>query len=207
MRARHKAWAEPYLSAHPEIVISDPKVFETFLSTHPLYLEIGAGKGDFVLAMAEKGGNWVALERETSIAGLLAKKVVLSGKSNIRVYPIDFDEAVETLKPYSFEGIYLNFSDPWPKKRHWKRRLTTEARLKAMVSLLSQGGLLAFKSDNLDLYEFTKEEALKIPELVLLKEQVDYAFDETKDAMSEYERNFRRENLPIHRLVYQKKKE
>jgi tRNA (guanine-N7-)-methyltransferase len=129
VRARHKAWAEPYLEAHPEIVISEVKAHAAFLSSRPLYLEIGAGKGDFVLAMALKGGNWVALERESSIAGLLAKKVVSSEEKNIRVYPIDFDEAIETLKDYAFEGIYLNFSDPWPKKRHWKRRLTTAARL------------------------------------------------------------------------------
>ena len=205
MRARHKAWAEPYLEAHPEIVLSEVKAHAAFLSTHPLYLEIGAGKGDFVLAMASKGGNWVALERESSIAGLLAKKVVASELKNIRVYPIDFDEAVETLKGYAFEGIYLNFSDPWPKKRHWKRRLTTETRLRAMADFLVPGGKLAFKSDNLDLYDYTKEEALKVPSLVLLEDEPAYVFDETADAMSEYERNFRSQGLPIHRLVYQKK--
>jgi tRNA (guanine-N7-)-methyltransferase len=205
VRARHKAWAEPYLEAHPEIVLSEVKAQAAFLSSRPLYLEIGAGKGDFVLGMAARGGNWIALERESSIAGLLAKKVVLSERTNIRVYPIDFDAAIETLKGYAFEGIYLNFSDPWPKKRHWKRRLTTANRLKAMADFLVPGGRLAFKSDNLALYEFTKEEAGKIPSLALVEDQPDYAFDEMTDAMSEYERNFRSQGLPIHRLVYQKK--
>ncbi len=204
MRARHKAWALPFLEEHPEIVISSPKEHEAAFLSSPLYLEIGAGKGDFVLAMSEKGGQWIALERETSISGLLAKKVLASEKKNILVYPADFDEAYESLKPYAFDGIYLNFSDPWPKKKHWKRRLTTEARLREMASLLKENGSLYFKSDNQALYEFTKEEASKIIELHLVDDQPLYTFDEVHDAMSEYERNFRSQNLPIHRLVYQK---
>jgi tRNA (guanine-N7-)-methyltransferase len=205
VRARHKAWAVPYLSAHPEIVISSTKDQPDFFLAHPLSLEIGAGKGDFVLAMALRGGNWLALERESSIAGLLAKKVVESTLTNIRVYPMDFDAAVEDLKAHSFDAIYLNSSDPWPKKRHAKRRLTTQTRLKEMADLLLPGGHLYFKSDNLALYEFTKEEALKVGELILREDEEDYAFDPTKDAMSEYERNFRSQGLSIHRLCYQKK--
>jgi tRNA (guanine-N7-)-methyltransferase len=204
VRARHKRWAEPYLEEHPDIVILNLADHASFFASSPLYLEIGAGKGDFVLTMAEKGGNWVALERETSICGLLSKKVVESGKTNILVYPSDFDAAAEPLKPYAFDGIYLNFSDPWPKKKHWKRRLTTAARLFMMASLLKVGGHLAFKSDNLDLYEFTKEEASKVAGLRLVLDQPNYDFDAANDAMSEYERNFRSQGLAIHRLVYEK---
>lgn len=204
MRARHKRWAEPYLEEHPDIVILNLADHVSFFASSPLYLEIGAGKGDFVLSMAEKGGNWVALERETSICGLLSKKVVDSGKKNILVYPSDFDAVTEALKAYAFDGIYLNFSDPWPKKKHWKRRLTTASRLFMMASLLKEGGHLYFKSDNLALYEFTKDEANKVAGLRLILDQPNYAFDAAGDAMSEYERNFRREGLPIHRLVYEK---
>lgn len=204
MRARHKRWAEPYLEEHPDIVILNLADHVSFFMSSPLYLEIGAGKGDFVLAMAEKGGSWVALEREISICGLLSKKVVDSGLANIVVYPSDFDVAAEALKTYVFDGIYLNFSDPWPKKRHWKRRLTTASRLFLMTSLLKEGGRLYFKSDNLALYEFTKDEASKVAGLRLVLDQPDYAFDASSDAMSEYERNFRSQGLPIHRLVYEK---
>jgi tRNA (guanine-N7-)-methyltransferase len=206
VRARHKAWALPFLAEHPEIVLTDPKTRPDIFALQPLYLEIGAGKGDFVLAMAEHGGEWIALERETSIAGLLAKKVLLSEKKNIVVYPVDFDAGYEELKPYSFAAIYLNFSDPWPKKKHWKRRLTTKERLSHMVSLLAEGGRLYFKSDNEALYEFTKEEAALLEELSLVEDEPDYVFDAIHDAMSEYERNFREESFPIHRLVYEKKK-
>ena len=204
MRSRHKRWAEPYLEQHPEIVIHNLIDHAAFLAGHPLFLEIGAGKGDFVLAMAQKGGNWIALERETSIAGLLTKKVVESTLENIRVLPADFDVVAEGFQAYRFEGIFLNFSDPWPKKKHWKRRLTTSVRLSLMASLLAPGGKLIFKSDNLALYEFTKSEAEKVPGFRLIEDQPDYAFDGTSDAMSEYERNFRSQGDRIHRLVYQK---
>jgi len=204
VRARHKRWAEPYLEGHPDIVISNLADHADFFLHHPLYLEIGAGKGDFVLSMAQKGGYWIALERETSISGLLAKKISESALTNILVYPTDFDVASEGLKAYSFDGIYLNFSDPWPKKKHWKRRLTTSERLYAMALLLKEGGTIAFKSDNLALYEFTKEEAAKVQGLLLVEDQPIYAFDATHDAMSEYERNFRSQGLSIHRLVYRK---
>jgi tRNA (guanine-N7-)-methyltransferase len=206
VRARHKKWAAPYLEEHPEIVITSIEGHESFFSKSPLYLEIGAGKGDFVMAMSSRGGYWLALEREISICGLLAKKLVDAETKNVLLFPADFDVASEMMKNLSFDGIYLNFSDPWPKKKHWKRRLTERHRLAVMASLLKDGGFIAIKTDNDSLYEYTKLEAEACP-LTLEEDQFDYAFDETKDAMSEYERNFRAEKLPIHRLVYRKKKE
>lgn len=202
MRARHKAWALPFLEEHPEIVLSSLSEQGDFFSFTPLYLEIGSGKGDFALTMAEKGGHWLCLERETSVAGIFAKKLVTSQQSAIRIYPRDFDAAFpEMALRFSFDGLYLNFSDPWPKKKHWKRRLTTAPRLKEMASLLKPAGFLFFKSDNDSLYEFTKVEAAKTS-LILVKDEPDYAFDEAHDAQSEYERAFRQESKPIHRLIY-----
>lgn len=206
MRGRYKKWAAPFLAEHPEIAISSWDPADPFFAHSPLFLEIGAGKGDFVLAMASKReGHYLALERDVSVCGILAKKVVDSALPNIRVAATDFDLASEGLSSFQFDAIYLNFSDPWPKKKHWKRRLTTANRLLVMGSLLKEGGEIFFKSDNDVLYEFTKEEALKTP-FVLLKDEPDYVFDEKDDAMSEYERNFRNLGCKIHRLVYQKTK-
>lgn len=206
MRGRYKAWAAPYLSAHPEVVLGSLNKNDPFFANAPLYLEIGAGKGDFVLQMAAKGGYYLALERDVSIAGTLAKRVVESGLGNIRVMAADFDALLESFAGFSFAGIFLNFSDPWPKKKHWKRRLTTRGRLSEYEKLLVPGGTLAIKSDNESLYEFTKEEALSTS-LTLVDDQPAYVFDEASDAMSEYERNFRSQGLPIHRLVYRKAKQ
>jgi tRNA (guanine-N7-)-methyltransferase len=206
VRARRKKWAVPYLEEHPEIVIDHFAKEDPFNETPDLYLEIGAGKGDFVIAMAQRGGHYIALERDDSIAGLLAKKVLASGLANIRVFPCDFDYGYESLKEGRFAKIFLNFSDPWPKKRHWKRRLTTVNRLKQMDTLLQAGGTLVFKSDNDDLYLYTKEQA-PLAGFAIVLDQPDYVFDPADDAMSEYEKNFRALGKPIHRLVLKKKKE
>ena len=204
MRSRHKRWAEPYLEQHPEIVIHNLVDHAAFLAGHPLFLEIGAGKGDFVLAMAQKGGRWIALERETSIAGLLAKKVVESTLGNIRVLPADFDVVAEGFQAYRFEGIFLNFSDPWPKRRHEKRRLTFPAKLLEYMRILKSGGYLFFKSDNDGLYEYSRQTFAESP-LEVISETNNYETLEVGDALSEYERQFRSEGKNINRIVARRK--
>ena len=207
MRARFKRWAEPFLLSHPDIVLAKVSPTDPFFLTPNLYLEIGAGKGDFVLSLASRRpeAHYLAVERDLSISGILGKKVVDSSLPNIRILQGDFDALAEELAPLSFAGIYLNFSDPWPKKKHGKRRLTTRARLAVMAALLAPEGRLYIKTDNDNLYAFTQEEALHSP-LALLLAMPDYVYDEKDDAMSEYERNFRSEGKPIHRLVYGLKK-
>lgn len=204
MRARFKRWAEPFLLAHPEIVVKEADPADPFFAAKDLYCEIGAGKGDFVLSLAARhpSFHYLAIERDLSVAGILAKKVAESTLTNIRVMVGDFDVLATGLSRLSFQAIYLNFSDPWPKKKHTKRRLTTRGRLAVMASLLAQKGRLAIKTDNDALYAFTKEEALHSP-LELRSDEPDYVYDESEDAMSEYERNFRGEGKPIHRLVYE----
>lgn len=204
MRARHKRWAAPFLEGHPEFYLEKVCAEDPFFQSHPLFLEIGSGKGDFVIQMAAKQqGHYLALEREISVLGTLGKKLVDSGLNNIRARGGDFDEVCEELKGLSFDAIYLNFSDPWPKKKHWKRRLTTKERLEKMSSLLGAGGLILVKTDNDSLFEFTLEQAPSAG-LKIVSSQEDYLFDEEKDAMSEYERSFRAEGKKIHRAVLSK---
>jgi tRNA (guanine-N7-)-methyltransferase len=206
VRARHKEWAGPYLAARPEIALRELPPADPFFAAQALFLEIGAGKGDFVIAMGARhpAASYLALEKETSIAGIMAKKIAASGLTNIRVLASDFDVASEALTPFLFDGIYLNFSDPWPKKKHWKRRLTTRGRLSVMAALLKEEGRLYVKTDDEGLYAFTKEEALFAP-LRLVSDEPAYLFEESQDAMSEYEKAFRAEGKPIHRLVYGRK--
>jgi tRNA (guanine-N7-)-methyltransferase len=200
VRARHKRWAAPFLAEHPELVKESLPIDSAFYAQSPLYLEIGAGKGDFVIQMASRGGHWLALERDVSISGLLAKKVLASALPNVILMRVDFDEVAPTLKEGAFAGIYLNFSDPWPKKKHWKRRLTSEPRLRAMTRLLTKDGAIYVKTDNDSLYAFTQDEALKAG-LKIVQKDDNYVLNEATDAMTEYEKNFREAGLPIHRLV------
>jgi tRNA (guanine-N7-)-methyltransferase len=201
VRARHKKWALPYLQGHPEFSIEALATDDPFYDGE-VYLEIGAGKGDFVTQMALRGGNWLALERDISVCGLLAKKVEAAGLGNIRVMAKDFDQVAPTLKEGAFAGIFLNFSDPWPKHKHAKRRLTTGERLKTMEALLKPGGFLKVKTDNDELFFYTMDEA-KETTLLLTEARYDYALAED-DALTEYEKDFRAALKPIHRLVYRR---
>ncbi len=205
MRGRFKKWAAPYLDEHDGVVIKEIKAEDPFFKADKLYLEVGSGKGDFVLGISQKReGNYLALERDVSISGILAKKVVESEIANIRVMNDDFDNVYEAIKDtLKFDIIFLNFSDPWPKKKHWKRRLTTRIRLQNMMNILKDGGEIRIKTDNDDLYAFTKEEAETLP-LIKVFDTDNYEYDDSDDAMSEYERNFRSMGKNINRLVYRK---
>ena len=205
MRARKKAWADPYLEAHGEFAIEEINRDDDFFLSTPLYLEVGVGKGDFIIGMASKHpGNYLGLERESNVLAVACKKAVDSGLENrVRLMRIDFDDAYESLEGLKFQAIFLNFSDPWPKRRHWKRRLTERNRLTKMASLLVEGGEIRVKTDNLDLYEFTLEEAKEAGLTIKLQEEV-YEFDAEHDCMSEYESRFRAEGNPIHRAIITK---
>lgn len=205
MRGRHKKWADPYLSAHPEIVFESIDPQDPFFKASSLFLEIGTGKGDFILKMPSLiPGHYLGLERDHSILGLAAKKAVDLGRDDIRLSPLDFDVAFEAIKDLRFDGVFLNFSDPWPKKRHTKRRLTTKERLLQMKSLLKDDGKIVFKSDNENLYLFTLEEA-PLAGLAIILNDPDYQGDPL-DAVTEYEANFRSKHLPIHRIIMVKEK-
>ncbi len=199
MRSRFKPWAKSYLEEHPEFVS-----FGTEGLPEAAALEIGSGKGDFAVswALANPDKRIIALERDTSISGLFAKKVVEAQLTNLTIVPLDLDLVYDGLTAYRFETIYLNFSDPWPKKKHAKRRLTFAPRLKKIAALLKEDGSIILKTDNDDLYEFTKEQ---VPEagLKLVADFPDYQL-EAGDFETEYERRFRGEGKPIHRLIIRK---
>lgn len=204
MRGRHKAWAAPFIAAHNEIAINSIDPNDHFFSS-PLFLEIGGGKGDFILGLSSlKTGHFVVLERDISVCGTLVKKLVENEIKNVRAMALDFDEAFPSLNEVRFDAIYLNFSDPWPKKRHEKRRLTYAPRLMTIASLLKEEGKIFIKTDNDILWEFSKEQ-VPLANLIIESETFDYAFDKDSDAMSEYERNFRNEGKPIHRMILVKK--
>ncbi len=204
MRSRFKSWAKPYLEEHHELVLSSIKDDPSFFVA-PLALEVGAGKGGFLLEMAAKHPErkYLALERDVSICGTFAKRFVESEIANVRLMVGDFDDLYEEIKELRFAEIFLNFSDPWPKKKHAKRRLTTAKRLSLFASLLEDDGLLKIKTDNDSLYDFTLEEGEKAP-LSLLKAEFDYASLEESDVASEYETSFRLLGKKIHRIIYKK---
>ena len=204
MRGRRKPWAEPYLQAHPELILGEIDPNQDFFRAPKLSLEIGMGKGDFLLGISTiKEGAFLGLERDLSVLATAAKKFESSPRHNVRLLGGDFDDWLESLKQLRFDAIYLNFSDPWPKKRHAKRRLTYHERLKNIASLLKEGGQIVLKTDNPILYAFTLEE-IPLAGLRCVYETDAYDFDPVNDAMSEYEARFRAEGKNIHRIIIEK---
>ena len=162
------------------------------------------GKGDFLIGICQKQeGNYLGLERDLSVLATAAKKIEGLNLPNLRLVGGDFDDLYESLNHYRFNKIYLNFSDPWPKKRHAKRRLTYHERLKTIAALLKDGGQIVMKTDNANLYAFTLEE-IPLAGLKLISETDHYEFDEANDAMSEYEARFRGLGQNIHRIIIEK---
>ena len=103
----------------------------------------------------------------------------------------------------SVESIFLNFSDPWPKKRHHKRRLTANSFLANYYRILKVDGRLIIKTDNVDLFAFTLENLEESP-FKLVSKTDDYQDYDEFDTMTEYEQSFRDEGVPIHRIVLEK---
>lgn len=205
MRTKFKQWAVDYLGEHPEIICSKINLKDEFFNK-PLCLEVGSGKGDFILNFSQKHLDkvFLGIERVETVAGMMARKLVEADIKNVLVFPFDARIAFEQIGENYVDEIYLNFVDPWPKKKHAKRRLTFHTFLDAYYHVLKPGGYLIFKSDNDGLYEFTVEELLTNSKFKMVKNDPDYKFDEVNDAMTEYEKKFRDLGQPIHRIIVQK---
>lgn len=202
MRTKFKPWAEPYINEHKEAGIS----LEEFQSLNaPIYLEIGSGKGAFLYGMAKKFPdiNFIGIEKNVTCAGYTLKKLVEGEITNAKLYFGDGADAIKLIKDNSVKCLFLNFSDPWPKKRHNKRRLTHDNFLSEYKRILMDDGEIIFKTDNVDLFAFSLE---KFTELGFNLISVDHDYDGNIefDMMTEYEQSFREKGQKISRLVARK---
>lgn len=202
MRTKYKPWAEPYIKEHTEVMFS----LEQLLSFNkPYYLEIGSGKGQFLVDMAKKFPDkfFVGVERNITCSGFTAKKLVESEINNAKLMFINAEILIKEIKDNSIESIFLNFSDPWPKKRHHKRRLTAKYYLENYYRILKNGGRLIIKTDNVDLFNFTLENISETKFKLIYKNDNYLVLDEF-DTMTEYEKSFRDEGIKINRLILEK---
>lgn len=209
MRLKYRAWALPFLKAHDEIVFDFEEVkSEKFLAVldHPaVVFEIGAGKGDFIIGLAEKNPTqrFIAVEKNLSAAAITAKKVFTSGLKNVFVVHDDVMNFIESIPTNAVKTIFLNFSDPWPKVRHTKRRLTSDRIIGQYARILFPKGEVRMKTDNVELFDFSLANFRQFGWTI---RYLSYSYDgnDAYDAMSEYEQNFRLEGIPICRLVAKK---
>lgn len=197
MRTKYKAWAEPYINEHPEVSLSE----EELSNLDNFYLEIGSGKGDFIVGMASKNPDkfFLGVEKNMTCAGFSYKKLVESKLENAKLIRSDIVFLFPLIKDKSVNTIFLNFSDPWPKKRHSKRRLTSDVFLSEYRRILKDDGLIIFKSDNPDLFAFSIE-TFENNDFKIIERVDDYNAEDPFDEKTEYEIKFNQKNIPIHRV-------
>ncbi len=208
MRARKRKNTPERIEACSDYFINEPiehknNWSEVFGNNNPIRLEIGCGKGDFVKGMAENNPdiNFIAIEKATDIIVLALEKINQANLSNVRFVNCDAEILPEIFPEEMFDTVYINFCDPWPKKRHAKRRLTSPTFLETFKKILKRNGSIHFKTDNRPLFDYSLETfpesgyTLKNVTFDLHTEELPY--DNVK---TEYERNFIAKGFKINRL-------
>ncbi len=214
MRLRNIPGAQETVDAHPLCFNEETplagKWGEIFGNDHPIHLEIGMGKGQFLTTLAEREPqyNFVGIEMFDSVLVRALEKVDGREKPlpNIRFLRMNAENLCRMFAPEEVAHIYLNFSDPWPKDRHAKRRLTSVRYLERYDRILAPGGQIEFKTDNRDLFRFSLEQAEEAG-WTLDACTCDLHYDETMNegnVMTEYEERFTREGKPIYKMIISK---
>ncbi len=204
--AREEMLVNPYVIQHPETYKGRWK--EVFGNDHALHLEIGMGKGKFITTLASKHPeiNYIGIEKYSSalIKGV-EKREAMEDCKNLFFLRFDAEYINQVYGPGEVERIYLNFSDPWPKARHARRRLTSPEFLRRYEQMLLPGGVLEFKTDNQELFTFSLESA-EYAGWKLLEATRDLHHQDTMlldNVMTEYEEKFSAMGQPICKMIIQ----
>jgi|AntRauTorcE11898_2_1112593.scaffolds.fasta_scaffold00112_49 tRNA (guanine-N7-)-methyltransferase len=207
MRLRKVKHADITIKANPDKIVEIPRNSKVDLkeriNNRPLDLEIGAGKGQFIHTLAREYPNrfFLAVERYDSVIVRALEKFIEEPRDNVLLVQADAEVLKDSLPPHSVDTIYLNFSDPWPKVRHAKRRLTHPQFLSLYQNLLKPEGSLEFKTDNRNLFEYTLETmnafGMKFKEVCL---NLHKTYDPEALIMTEFEERFSKEG-PIYKLI------
>ena len=209
MRLRNIAGSRDVI-AESEWVIQEPcsqkgKWTEVFGNDHSIRIEIGMGKGKFLHELAKENPeiNYIGIEKYSSVLLRAIQKMETDPLPNLRFIRMDAEEISEVFAEEEIDRIYLNFSDPWPKERHAKRRLTSRQFLERYDKILAPEGTVEFKTDNRPLFEFSLEE-VKEAGWVLDASTFDLHHDAKLmegNVMTEYEEKFSRAGNPIHKMI------
>ena len=211
MRLRRKPWIDTAILDYADFVTPLGGDWsqcagawtEAFGRIAPLYVEIGVGKGAFLTELAARNPNvnYVGIEAQQGVLYFAARKAAARQLSNVRLLVFDAAHLTELFAPAEVDRIYLNFSDPWPKKRHAKRRLTSELFLERYRAVLKADGELHFKTDNMGLFDYSLE-TMEREGWQLSRVTHDlHALGEADNIMTEYERKFSARGAKIGRLV------
>lgn len=208
MRMRKKKNADARLASHEGLVLQKPASPIERTEGREIYLEIGAGKGGFAIEMAKRNpqADYFAMERVRDCIVIAVEKADAEGRpENLRFLIDGADNLPEWFAKGSVDRIFLNFSDPWHKKGYFKRRLTYRKYLALYFALLREGGELCFKTDNAPLFDFSLEEIASVDLAPYLVTRDLHASPYAEgNVMTEYEKGFVAEGLPIHKLCVKK---
>ena len=214
MRLRNVPGADAYLTAHPLVIKNETRYRGTWKETfqnpeNPIHIEIGMGKGQFLLTLAKENPsiNYIGIERYSSVLLRALERFdndeEYKDVNNIRFICMDATNLPEVFAVGEIDKIYLNFSDPWPKARHAKRRLTSKQFFERYDKILAFDGVVEFKTDNRELFDFSLEQ-VELAGWVLLAKTYDLHNDTTLsrgNVMTEYEEKFSGQGHPIHKLI------
>lgn len=163
MRLRNNPKALDILNENPDLVVMNPEEYkgkwkQLFGNDNPLYIEVGMGKGDFIYENARRYPkmNFIGIERYPSVLAAAVNKLnQMDHLDNLRLIKFDATLLEEIFAPKEVDKLFLNFSDPWPKNRHAKRRLTSPTFLKIYQGILGDDAVIEFKTDNQGLFEYS----------------------------------------------------
>ena len=196
--------------AESRFVVHEPQEYKgrwrvLFGNDHPLQIEIGMGKGRFIMDLARMHPeiNYVGIEKYSSVLLRGIQKMETDPLPNLYFIRMEAEEIADVFGREEVERIYLNFSDPWPKDRHAKRRLPSREFLKRYDEILVRDGVIEFKTDNQDLFRFALEEIAPAG-WRLLQMTEDLHHDEKMlagNVMTEYEEKFSALGNPIYKYV------
>lgn len=212
MRLRRKPWIDEAIHDFDDFVfpLDAPATEEEkghwreiFGRDAPLAVELGTGKGDFISQLAEREPetNFIGIEAQQGVIYCAAKKVRERELPNVKLLVFDIRNIADIFAPGEVSRLYINFCDPWPKKRHYKRRLTYRDFLALYARILVPGGRLYFKTDNRGLFDFSLEEFAVAG---LGVENVSYdlhAEGDPENIETEYERKFSAKGEKINRCT------
>ena len=199
MRLRKKPHTDEKLKQFEDFVtVGEVEPIQKDL-TRELYVELGTGMGDFITQIAERNPqiNFIGLEVEKTCVLSAARKVREKNLGNVRLIVFDVNNIAEIFAEHEVDRLYINFCDPWPKKRHAKRRLTYVRFLEMYRKILKVGGEIYFKTDNRGLFDFSLEQfALAGLEVRDVTNDL-HANEPPENIRTEYENKFSAAGVPI----------
>lgn len=208
MRRRRKKGADIKLLSYTDYVIRDNiedlkgKWSERFQNDNPIHVEFGTGRGKFITTLAQKNPdiNYIAMEIKEEVLLKAVEKAAENNLKNIVFLWADVSNILEYFGEREISRIYINFCDPWPKKRWAKRRLLHRNFLEKYAKILKERGEIHFKTDNVGLFEFSLNEVADC-DWKLKNISLDLANNEDfENVTTEYEDKFMSQNIKIHRL-------